>query len=190
MSNQLLWALFQFSITWVIGFAPPYILQIKTSYVKLPQLEQQLWIPKHRRLWSSNEDTSRKSVEGDETPISQGLFASVILKKRGKKHSLWTFMEEFGTEELHRKDAAEEGGGEEMKKRKKMSQAEIRQHGLFWHLMSNTLAISVAHWEAVALRGSMGTEKKRSDEKMKRATVKEDREGDIIIIETQTALII
>lgn len=90
------------------------------------QLEKQPWISKHRRLGGSNEDTTGKSVKGDEPPISQGLFASVI-RKREKKNCLWTFMEEFGTVESRRKKK----DGVEWEEDEKEAQAEIRQCGLF-----------------------------------------------------------
>lgn len=78
-------------------------------------------------------------------PSHKGCLHLSFLRKNG----LWTFVGKFGTAKIHRKDAAGVGERGEMKKRKKMSQAEIRQCGLFWHLMSNMLAISVRSvWRA------------------------------------------
>lgn len=57
---------------------------------RVTQTQNPLWdqgFKNPRRQWSSNEDTTRKSVEGDEPPISKGRFISVICLKK----CLWTW---------------------------------------------------------------------------------------------------
>lgn len=61
---------------------------------RVTQTQNPLWdqgFKNPRRQWSSNEDTTRKSVEGDEPPISKGRFISVIcLKKNASGHGgIW-----------------------------------------------------------------------------------------------------
>ena len=64
------------------------------------------------------------SARVHESPISHRLFASVIRKKNKTpldiRGGIW-----------HNGKDGVEGGGKEMKKRKKMSRAEVRQYGLF-----------------------------------------------------------
>lgn len=126
---------------------------------RVTQTQNPLWdqgFKNPRWQWSSNEDTTRKSGEGDEPPISKGRFISVICLKK-----MPLDMEEFGTVELHRKYAVEGG-------RERGVMGKKKENVTGWNSVAcfdtcQTATIRVLRWvlRTMALREKKDAEKKK-----------------------------